>query len=281
MPDRADVVYQYDGSYAGLLCCVFHSVATKQLPVDICTPQQGQTSLFAVHKIPTEPEKARRVERSIPKKLGPRAAALVHACFLYGGEEKALTICAFLQLGYRVGPAVVDMLADDRVAALHQLARAAQNEAGQMIQFIRFADYRGSLVSVIDPKHYVLPLIRDHFTDRYHEEQFLIYDRSHQMGLVYQPHRSKIVSMQDLQLPDEEDEERTYQRLWKGFCAAVNIVPRQNLHCQMGHMPKRYWHNMVEMRQQSAPSKKIVLPSGDIAPWFPPVSAADLRLPKK
>ncbi len=35
MHDAADVIYLYDGSFEGLLCCVFESVYGRELPIDI------------------------------------------------------------------------------------------------------------------------------------------------------------------------------------------------------------------------------------------------------
>ena len=40
MPDTSNVIYLYDGSYDGFLCCVFDSVYRRELPQDIrpCSP---------------------------------------------------------------------------------------------------------------------------------------------------------------------------------------------------------------------------------------------------
>ena len=35
MPDRANVAYCYDGSFEGLLCCIFESFEKKERPVSI------------------------------------------------------------------------------------------------------------------------------------------------------------------------------------------------------------------------------------------------------
>ena len=45
--------------------------------------------------------------------------------------------------------------------------------------FVRFSDYNGVLGSEIEPKNRVLPLLRRHFCDRYANESFFIYDRTH------------------------------------------------------------------------------------------------------
>ena len=35
MPDGSDIVYSYDGSFEGLLCCVFESLEKREVPAEI------------------------------------------------------------------------------------------------------------------------------------------------------------------------------------------------------------------------------------------------------
>ena len=46
MPGTSDVIYLYDGSFEGLLCCVHESVYTHELPVDIHPVEAAQPTLF-------------------------------------------------------------------------------------------------------------------------------------------------------------------------------------------------------------------------------------------
>ena len=36
-----DVAYCYDGSFAGFLCCVFESYARREIPAEVCPPEEG------------------------------------------------------------------------------------------------------------------------------------------------------------------------------------------------------------------------------------------------
>ena len=49
MPPRklhdADVVYLYDGSFEGFLCCVFESFAQHEIPFAVWTPPVSYTHL--------------------------------------------------------------------------------------------------------------------------------------------------------------------------------------------------------------------------------------------
>ena len=44
MSDRANLIYRYDGSLPGLLCCVFESCRTGRLPLDIWEEGELSTS---------------------------------------------------------------------------------------------------------------------------------------------------------------------------------------------------------------------------------------------
>ena len=49
----ADVVYLYDGSFEGFLCCVFESFAQHELPFAVWTPERETATLYPVKEIPT------------------------------------------------------------------------------------------------------------------------------------------------------------------------------------------------------------------------------------
>ena len=46
MPDRSTVIYRYDGSYQGFLCCVAQCFQDKALPVSIRPYDEEQQSLY-------------------------------------------------------------------------------------------------------------------------------------------------------------------------------------------------------------------------------------------
>lgn len=71
MPYRTNLIYRYDGSYQGFLCCVFECFRAKELPVNISSVEEEQQSLFGYKEITTRMDLAQRVERSIPGKISP------------------------------------------------------------------------------------------------------------------------------------------------------------------------------------------------------------------
>ena len=96
MPPRklhdADVVYLYDGSFEGFLCCVFESFAQHEIPFAVWTPQRETATLYPVRDIETDSARAQRVFSALGRKLGRETEYLVSRDFLSGQEDKELLL---------------------------------------------------------------------------------------------------------------------------------------------------------------------------------------------
>ncbi|MGX8700755.1 TIGR03915 family putative DNA repair protein [Caproiciproducens sp.] len=262
MPDRPNLIYCYDGSFDGLLCCVFESYEKREIPADIFSPDTEQTVLLPQREIVTDPVKSARVLASIPQKMGNDALDFVRHAYLTCLPRKELSILLFLRMGFSYGPRVMNMLADDVVNTLLKAVKHLTNEAHLLKGFLRFSVFNGALAAEIEPKNLVLPLLAPHFRERYPEERFLIYDRTHAMALIYQPYRSKIISADDFQMPEPDEEERSFRELWRLFYRTIEVRGRHNPKCRMSHMPKRYWSCMTEFSAERSTGKKQELPGG-------------------
>lgn len=250
MPGTSDVIYLYDGSFEGLLCCVHESVYTHELPVDIQPEEAAQPTLFRQKYIAADEEKAARVYDSIPRKISPDAAALVQCVFLSCMPGKELAILRFLLLGYRRGRQTMYLLSHTAVQPMLAARQNLLNEAHLLKEFLRFSDYDGALAATITPKNYVLPFLKEHFCSRLKNEPFLIFDRTHKAALVWQDRKARIISLDTLELPPATAEELRYRVLWKRFYKTIAIAARENPRCRMTHCPKRYWENMLEMEDE-------------------------------
>ncbi|MBP1764077.1 MAG: putative metabolism protein [Firmicutes bacterium] len=256
MHNRPDLIYCYDGSFEGLLCCVFESYDQQEIPLDIFSPASLQTTLLPVKEIQTEPQKASRVLASIPNKIGFAALDFIQRAFLTCHPQKELYILLFLRKGYRHGPTVMDMLTDEVVNTLVTAVKHLDKESHLLKGFIRFSVVNNALVAQIEPKNYVLPFLIQHFRERYPEERFLIHDTTHGMGLVYQPYKAMIIPIEELQLPEVDEEEQSFRELWQLFYNTIEIKGRHNPRCRMSQMPKRYWKNMTEFGEGQALAQK-------------------------
>ncbi len=243
--NASNTIYQYDGSLGGLYCCVHESVYQKEIPMAISN--ETGVGLLPAKIIETQREKALKVRESIKAKISGEALELCETVFLSNLEDKEMHILRFLILGYAVGAKVVNYLADPVVAPLIEAQRFIAGEAHLLKGFVRFVEYDGKLIATITPKNYVLPVLASHFCERFAEETFMIYDKTHQAALIYERGQAQIGYLPELILPEKDENEKYYQSLWRQFYQTNGIKERKNERCRMGHMPKRYWENMIEM----------------------------------
>jgi probable DNA metabolism protein len=257
MSASADVIYSYDGTFEGLLCCVFESYDKKEIPLAIVGPDCVQNMLLTGKDILTDPLKAKRVQSSIPKKISYEVYEFVCQAFLTCFPEKELYILLFLRQAYKYGAQVMNRLTDEIIYPLYKAVQHLQKESHLLKGFIRFSVANQVLISEIGPKNFVLPLLKQHFIERYPEERFLIYDKTHQMGLLYQPYQARIVPIDALEMPEFDEVEIQFRKLWKLFYDTIEIKERHNEKCRMTQMPKRYWDYMTEFKEAPTVNHKI------------------------
>ncbi len=245
-----DTAYRYDGSLSGLYTCVHACVYSGRLPLEIQSGASDTPTLLPAQVVLTDEEKARRVRDALERKVSPRARELVENVFLSCLPDKEIRILHFLLLAFEEGRSALTMLGHPDVEPLLTAEKRMLHEAHLLTGFIRFSDYGGSLLATIRPKNFALPYLAPHFIDRFSQENFMIYDRTHGAALVHEPGRSEIVRVEGVVPPEASEEERKYRALWKRFYDTIAIQARINPRCRMSHMPKRYWTEMTEMQDE-------------------------------
>lgn len=239
-----DVIYQYDGSLDGFLCCVYESYVYKEAPAAFCC-DEDPLSLYEVRTVITQPAYSQRVSRGIAARSG-KALAVVRRGFLTCLPDKELHLYAFIRKLLAEGPGFMRDLSDPACYPLYRAIRHMNGELEKLRGFVRFSDYSGVLGAEIEPKNRVLPLLRGHFCQRYANEQFFIYDRTHRELLLYAGGRSRIMRMEHFQPALPGEDELYFRSLWKQFFQSVAIRERENPRCQNTFMPKRYRGTMTE-----------------------------------
>ncbi len=257
---REDIVYRYDGTLDGMLTCIFVSYERRESPCAILAPQEAQYSLFETRIIPTDAEKSARVLAGIRRTAGEEAAALVQLTHLTCLPEKERHALAFTRLVMKAGRGACGMLADHRVNTVNKAVRFLQTEAHHLLGFIRFTDCGGTLAALINPKNDVLPLIAEHFADRYPEEHFIIYDQGRRTALMHIPGDTRIVPLGELKIPAASERELDIQRLWRRFHETIAIEGRLNRQLQRNLMPLRFRPNMTEFTEEDAAPTRLCAP---------------------
>ena len=245
--------------------------------VTVQTGENQNYQLFADYReVETDHDKATKVANTIRDKMGMEDYEILYQAALSHSLDKGEAIFGTMVLGLAVlrQKNITRNLREACVMRVFELARAVQTEAHHYRMFVRFreldgpkryhedciparqmeADWeQGIMFCEIEPKHQVLALLGDHFSDRFPGMNFMIYDRTHRECLVHRA-RMRWVILQDVTLEEEmvhrySEKEREYARLWKGFVNSIAIEERKNPRCQMNFMPKKYWKYMTEFME--------------------------------
>lgn len=248
MPWR-EIIYQYDGSFEGLLCCVFESYTQKERPTAILRDGDDEPGLFTIRFVKTDRQHAQRIYRSLYRRA-PQLGPFLRRAFLTCMPDKELAIYRFIAAFYREGTPLLTRLSDETYLPLLKAVRHLNGEAEQLRGFLRFSEFDGILGAEIEPKNRVLPLLRHHFCDRYHNESFFIYDRTHREALLYSGGKARIIPLEHFEMAPPDEAEAEYRRLWRRFYDTIAIEARKNEKLRMTHMPKRYWGTMTEFQDE-------------------------------
>lgn len=272
-----EMIYYYDGTFDGLLCCIFDSYAYKEVLTAIYRDEDAIPTLFATRAIQTDREHARRVFKKVAA-CSQHAAELLQKGFLTCLPEKELHLYRLVVKLLKDGPAFLRNFSDETLYPVAAAIRHLNGEAHLLKGFVRFSELGGILASEIEPKNRVLPVLRNHFCSRYHEETFFIYDRTHKEALFYAAGKAVIHPLDFFQMAPPDEAEAHYRLLWKRFYDTIAIQERYNPKCRMSNMPKRYWGTMTEFQDasyfipQNSPAavSDPAVPTGISAPEIPP-----------
>lgn len=277
----SELIYLYDGSFAGFLSCIFDSYRFHESPTGICLQEEAAFTLFPARAIPTDAAHAVRVLRKVTA-CSSTAAALLKKGFCTCLPEKELHLYRMVVRLLQEGPAFLKNFSDE---SLYPLLRAVQHlnrEVHQWKGFVRFSQFDGVLGSEIEPKNRVLPFLRVHFSARCQEMPFFIYDRTHKEVLFCADGLWSIHPLDSFQMAPPDASEARCRLLWKQFYDTVAIRERYNPKCRQTQMPKRYWGSMTEFQDatffipQSSPADAPA-PAAPAARSVPEIPAGSER----
>lgn len=252
------VRYVFDGSFTGLLCCIFRAYEYKDRWVRVTAIQHDQPHLFEEKiQIVSDEQKAKRVWAGMAKKTN---RAFLKQCYaVYLSEQDKAFQHLFNAARYVLDQpiAVYDNFSQPDILALAQWAKQVGREKHRMEAFVRFKKTaEGIYFAVVNPDFNVLPLIAPHFKARYADQQWLIYDDIRQYGIFYDLHTVHEIALNSQLQQSSVDyfsasitlhhEEALYDQLWKDYFRSATIVERKNMKLHIQLVPKRYWHYLNE-----------------------------------
>lgn len=209
------------------------------------------------------PEKADKVAATLLKRLGNEfyetllGAILAAAPSKEGDIDKAHAAyqTVVLALTSYAGARILHDLSNPYVHRIFTLSRATFMEAHHLMGFLRFCELgNGVLFSTIHPKNNALPHLAEHFTDRFPQENFIIYDENRRMAAVHSAGKGFILAdASDLNkdiLKQYSPKELEYRSLWQAFFDHIAIEARVNPKLQAQNIPKRFWKDTRELSSE-------------------------------
>ncbi|MDR3266045.1 MAG: TIGR03915 family putative DNA repair protein [Tannerella sp.] len=250
-----DVSFIYDGSFDGILACVFEAFELKQYPHYLFS-QEMPLIFTESHTVTTHPQKTNRVLKGLKKKLSKSALNMLFVCWLSELKEMEISVFRYIYKSFAAEQSIELNFADPDVLTLSKLYKKVNSEAEKVRQFVRFQKAEGDIYfATIEPLYNVLPLVSDFFENRFADQQWIIYDMKRKYGLYYDLHTTEIVYFDNLKINKTNGkllpellakDEYDFQGSWKQYLQSITIKQRKNLLLQRQHMPKRFWKYLTE-----------------------------------
>lgn len=242
------IVYIYDGSFDGLLTCIYYAFYAKEKPEEIIRKEFFEENFVAQKKhIETDSELASRVYNAIEKKISANSLKRVFYSYLSELPNSEMMILKYLQIGFKIGKDTDLHLANEHVLNIDKIAKRVSKERHRLTGLLRFKSIKnGLLYAQVEPDHNVIGLTAEHFKSRLKSQNFVIHDTKREIGVFYNKKEWMVTDINKADSVLVRDSEEIYEELWKTYFQAISIERKKNPKLQKNHMPKRYWKNLVE-----------------------------------
>ncbi len=211
-----------------------------------------------------EERKALAVIRMIQKNLGADVYEKISYALLSADRRKAEMVFRAMLEAKKLSrkDRLMEHLGNEAVRAVFGMYRQVANEAHHYKGFVRFRELKNkTLFAKIEPKHAVLPCIAEHFADRFPQENWVIYDKTHEVFLIHEKGKRYYFLQQYMCMKGDSgsaqkiaggfsEEEMDYEALWKGFVQSISVAERENRALQNQNLPLRFRTNLVEFSKE-------------------------------
>jgi probable DNA metabolism protein len=249
-------VFFYDKTFEGLLSVVFDAYSYKIFPEKLLktgdiTPMFTDKS----HTVVTESEHTKRVWKALLRKLGNNARNMLVYVWLSEMEGSDELLFRYICKTFGTSKKIEYNFGDNDVLEVNKIAHKVAHEALYIKQFVRFQKTADNIFfAPIRPLYNALPLTINHFTDRFADQQWIVFDMRRKYGYFYDLHTAVEITFADNDklLSSKMDEsilskdEKLFQDLWKGYFKAMTIKERINPRLHRKNMPARFWSELTE-----------------------------------
>jgi len=249
-------IFHYDKTFEGLLTAIFDAYFRRTFPHRLLAlGEPAPLFVEQAHAVVTQKEKAIRVWRGLERKLPRSVCNMILYVWLSEEPGSDELLMRYIRKVFDATDDITTHFADPDVLEVKQIAMKVSREGEHVRQFVRFQQGGdGTYFAPIAPKYNALPLAIAHFTDRFADQSWLVYDTKRRYGYYYDRKKAVEVTL-------EEDEhllsgwlddaliaadEKLFQEMWRSYFKALTIKERINPKLQRQHMPRRFWKFLTE-----------------------------------
>ena len=249
-------IFYYDKTFEGLLSAVFDAFVMKIFPEKLL--QSGDIPpMFTdkTHTVVSNEDHANRVWHGLQQKLQKKACNMLTHVWLSELKGSDELLFRYICKLFATNRKFQFNFGDIDVLEVQKIARKVAHEAHYLVQFIRFQKAADNIYfAPVKPQFNALPLCINHFTDRFADQQWVIYDLRRKYGYYYDLHSTQKITFNDDDhlLSGKLDEslmaadEKKFQDLWKSYFKAMTIKERINPRLHKKNMPVRFWQYLTE-----------------------------------
>jgi len=247
-----ELIVLFDGSFDGLLTVVYNRFYERLRP-DYIYPSglvQQRIGADTAH-VETDCEKSARVYDAIRKKISSDTLHTVYQAYLRDDLEIYTNIYRYILFGFKFRADTDRYMKEDFVLKVLEASKNVAKEAHFSREFMRFKETKdGVLYGEFGPVNNCLPIVANHFADRFNGLKWLIRDKKRNTAAVFDGENFILTDI-PAEIPrtiEFSDDENDIIALWKMFHKTIANESRVNPKLQTQLLPKRYRQFMTEFK---------------------------------
>ena len=245
-------IYLYDGTFNSLLTLILELLKHQTNPDNIKNEHNYLPSLLD-NIINLNLDNKSNITDIFLKRFSHEILHTIYYVYLSENENKELIIYYFLKNALKYQNKVYLHRNLKCVNMAIFISNYVGREAHKLKGFLRFKLLKNNFYyAEMSPTNNVIEILANHFKKRLKNENFIIKDTKRNIYALYDKQEIYYLTNEEiikLNLELDSNEENI-EELWKTFFRTIAIKERENLKVQRNFMPKKYWHNIIEMEDK-------------------------------
>ena len=205
--------FAYDGTFEGFLCVAVKCINLRVVPEMIYVSEGTDTGDDMLY-VRTDLRIASEMNKFIGNRTSAQMQQMVTDGFLTALPDREKLLISFIAKGIKFGASVADDYDDLAVSRLHAAILDLYREEQSYFVSTEFMKHNNILTASIEPRNYVLPVMKTDIIRKTDYADLMIYDRRHSMVLYKHEETDDIVDIRNLTLQAKNDISRICDELW-------------------------------------------------------------------